>query len=411
MARRRKAFPQQLDIAHILSVGVLAQACPRSLIDEVLADTGKASQRKRLLPAPAVVYYVMSLALWRELPIEEVLRVVSTSLHWLDDGKNPTTPPCKAAISQARSRLGPEVMRELAARVLRPLARSDSLGAWYRGLRIMALDGSCMDVPDEAANAEHFGYAGSSRGASAFPQIRVLALVECGTHAIVGAEYGPFRRSEQKMAEVLLPATLQPDMLLLADRNFYGYAMWQIANSSGCRLLWRVRTSLKLAKEHVLPDGSYLSRIYSATDRAHSKGLQIRVVEYTLDTDTSDSPERYRLITNLLDHTQAPAEELAALYHERWEVEGVFTEVKTRLCAGGHTQLRSKTPALVEQELWGLILAHFAIRQLIVHAGLLHNIDPDRLSFTHAVRTVKRRLPQAAANPSRSPSQSRDGHG
>jgi len=399
MARRKKTFPQQLDIAHALSVGVLAQACPRTLIDEVLADTGKTSQRNRLLPAPAVVYYIMALALWRELPLEEILRVVSASLHWLDAGKTPASQPCKAAISQARSRLGPEVMRELAVRVLRPLARRDSLGAWYRGLRIMALDGTCIDVPDEAANADHFGYAGSPRGASAFPQIRVLALVECGTHAIVGAEHGPFRRSEQKMAEVLLPATLQHDMLLLSDRNFYGYPMWQIANSSGCKLLWRIQSSLKLAKEHVLPDGSYLSRIYSASDRARQSGLQIRVVEYTLDTENSDSPEKYRLITNILDHTQAPAEELAPLYHERWEVEGVFAEIKTRLCGPGYTQLRSKTPALVEQELWGLILAHFAIRQLIVHAGLQKNIDPDRLSFTHAVRTVKRRLPQAAAIP------------
>jgi len=398
MARRKKVFPQQLDIAHILSVGVLAQACPRALIDEVLADTGKASQRNRLLPAPAVVYYIMALALWRELPLEEILRVVSASLHWLDAGKSPATQPCKAAISQARSRLGPEVMRELAARVLRPLAQSGSLGAWYRGLRVMALDGSCMDVPDEAANAEYFGYPGASRGASAFPQVRVLALVECGTHAIVGAEHGPFRRSEQEMAEALLP-TLQPDMLLLADRNFYGYPMWQTANSSGCRLLWRVKSNLKLAREHVLPDGSYLSRIHSIKDRTRQNGLQVRVVEYTLDTQNPEKPEQYRLITNILDHAQAPAEELAALYHERWEAEGVFAELKTQLCGAGHTQLRSKTPALIEQELWGLILAHFAIRQLIVQAGLLHNIDPDRLSFTHAARTVKRRLPQAAAIP------------
>jgi hypothetical protein len=252
------------------------------LIDEVLADTGKASQRRRLLPAPAVVYYIMALALWRELPLEEVLRVVSTSLHWLDDGKNPATQPCKAAISHARSRLGPEVIRELAARILRPIAQRDSLGAWYRGMRIMALDGSCMDVPDEAANAEHFGYAGSPRGASAFPQIRVLALIECGTHVIVGVEYGPFRRSEQKMAQVLLPATLQPDMLLLADRNFYGYPMWQIANASGCKLLWRVKSSLKLAKEHVLSDGSYLKqdirfRGQDAAKRLTSSGCRVYI--------------------------------------------------------------------------------------------------------------------------------------
>jgi len=399
MARTRKTFAPQLDIAHILSVGVLAHTCPRSLIDEVLTDVGKGSRRKRLLPAPAVVYYVMALALWRTSPLEEVLRVVSAGLHWLGDAKHPATQPCKAAISQARSRLGAGVMRELASRVLRPLARSDSLGAWYRGMRIMALDGACMDVPDEAANAAYFGYPSASRGASAFPQIRVLALIECGTHIIVGVEHGPFRRSEQEMAEQLLPTALQPGMLLLADRNFYGFPLWQIANASGARLLWRVKANLKLAREHDLPDGSYLSRIYSIKDRARKNGMQVRVIEYSLGKEASASSEKYRLLTNILDHTLAPADELATLYHERWEVEGVFSELKTRLCAGGHTTLRSKTPELVEQELWGLVLAHFAVRQLIVHAGLLHTIDPDKLSFTHAVRTVKRRLPQAAAIP------------
>lgn len=399
MARTRKSFSAQLDIAHILSVGLLANVCPRDLIDEVLADTGKGSQRKRLLPAPAVVYYIMALALWREAPLEEVMRVVRSGLQWLGDGSSLSPSPCKAAISQARSRLGPSVMRELATKALHPLAERDSHGAWYRGLRVMAVDGTSMDVADEAANANFFGYPGASRGESAFPQINVLALVECGTHAVIGAEHGPCKCSEQKMAASLFPATLRPDMLLLADRNFYGYPLWETANVSECKLLWRVKANLKLPREHILPDGSYLSRVYSIEDRARKHGQTVRVIEYTLKEDISANAETYRLITNITDYTQAPAEELAALYHERWEVEGVFTELKTRLCGAGHTTLRSKTPSLVEQELWGLLLAHFAIRQLIVHAGLLKSIDPDKLSFMDAVRVIRRKLPQAAAIP------------
>lgn len=399
MARTRKSFSPQLDVAHMLSVGILANACPRELIDDVLADTGKGSQRERLLPAPAVVYYIMALALWREAPLEEVMRVVRSGLQWLSGGDSLPAQPCKAAISQARSRLGPTVMRNLAAKVLRPLAERDALCSWYRGLRIMAVDGTSMDVADEAANAKFFGYPGASRGESAFPQVHVLALVECGTHAIIGAEHGPCRRSEQEMATHLFPATLQPDMLLLADRNFYGYPLWQTASASGCKLLWRVKANLKLPRERILPDGSYMSRIYSIKDRGRKHGQTVRVVEYALEKGDSVSSETYRLITNITDHTQAPADELAALYHERWEIEGVFTELKTRLCGAGSTTLRSKTPALVEQELWGLLLAHFAIRQLIVHAGLLKTLDPDKLSFMNAVRVVKRKLPQAAAIP------------
>jgi hypothetical protein len=184
-------------VAHLISAGVLASVCPRPLIEEVLNDTGRSSQRERLLPARAVVYYVMALALWREAPLEEVLRVVCEGLHWLgDEGFAGGVQASKSAISQARTRLGAEVMRELAQRVLRPLAAPAAPGAWYRGLRVMALDGSCMDVAEEQANAEFFGYPGASRGSSAFPQARLMGLVECGTHAVVGADIAPYSHSE-----------------------------------------------------------------------------------------------------------------------------------------------------------------------------------------------------------------------
>lgn len=398
MARTRKGLPAKVDVAHLISAGVLARVCPRPLIEEVLASTGKASQRERLLPAPAVVYYVMALALWREAPLEEVLRVVCEGLQWLGGGEATAVQASKSAISQARSRLGPEVMHRLADRVLRPLAATGAAGAWYRQWRVMAVDGSCLDVADEVANAAYFGYPGASRGESAFPQARVLGLVECGSHAVVGAEIAPGACSEQAMAATLLPAKLRPDMLLLADRNFYGFKLWNVACATGAKLVWRAKSDLKLQVDKPLPDGSYISTVYGSDDRHRRAGVVVRVVEYALEDSATETPKTYRLLTNIMDPEAAPALELAALYHERWEVEGVFDELKTHLCTNS-TVLRSKTPELVKQEFWGLLLAHFAIRQLMAEAAWPRALDPDRLSFVHAMRVIKRKLPQAAAIP------------
>ena len=398
MARTRKALPAKIDVAHLISTGVLASVCPRSLIDEVLEETGRGSQRQRRLPAPAVVYYVMALALWREAPLEEVLRVVCEGLQWLGGGPAETVQASKSAISQARSRLGAEVMRRLAQRVLRPLAPAGAPGCWYRRWRLMALDGSCLDVADEQANAEFFGYPAASRGHSAFPQARLLGLVECGTHAVVAAEVAPYAHSEKAMAARALPHWLRADMLVMADRGFYSFKLWQIASATDAALLWRVSSTIKLPAQQILVDGSYLSTVYDSADSARRHGVTVRVIEYDLDGLATPTQDGYRLVTNLLDASVAPVEELAALYHERWEIENVFDEFKTHLRANS-TVLRSKTPDLVQQELWGLLLAHFAIRQLMAQAAWDRGLDPDRLSFSHAVRVIKRKMPQAAALP------------
>lgn len=396
MARTRKTLPQQVDVAHLISTGVLASVCPRRLIDEVLKQTGRASRRNRLLPAPAVVYYVMALALWREAPLEEVLRVVCEGLSWLGGDAAVGVHASKSAISQARTRLGAEAMQRLAERVLKPIAAPGAAGAWYRGWRVMALDGSTLDVADEQTNAAFFGYPAASRGDSAFPQTRLLGLVECGTHVVAAATMGPYRESEQKQAARLLPAKLQPDMLVLADRNFYGFRLWQQADATGAKLLWRVKSTLKLPVERPLPDGSYLSTVHDSRDRKQCQ--TVRVIDYTLEGSATSVEGHYRLLTNLLDPGQADALELAALYHERWEIESVFDEFKTHLRANS-TVLRSKTPELVQQELWGLLMAHYAVRQLMAEAAWREHLDPDRLSFVHAVRVIKRKLPQAAAIP------------
>ncbi len=196
----------------------------------------------------------------------------------------------------------------------------------------------------------------------------------------------------------MLPAKLQPDMLVLADRTFYGFNLWQQAAATGAKLLWRVKSTLKLPVERNLPDGSYLSTVHDSRDRKHGHGQAARVIDYTLEGSTTPVEGHYRLITNLLDPEQADALELAALYHERWDIESVFDEFKTHLRAN-NTMLRSKTPELVQQELWGLLMAHYAVRQLMAEAAWRERLDPDRLSFVHAVRVIKRKLPQAAAIP------------
>lgn len=399
MARVKHMLSEQgCDIAHMISAGVLARACPGSLIEDILRSEGKGSRRVRLLPARVVVYFVMAMALWREAAIEEVLRVVCESAKWFSFAGEKVACAGKSAISQARSRLGAGVMQKLAEQVLRPIAQPTVPGGWYKGLRVMAVDGSSLDVADERRNAEYFGYPGRSRGDSAFPQMRVLSLVECGSHVTVGAELGPYKRSEQKMARSLFPSHLKADMLLLADRGFYSFDLWNLAGAGGARLLWRVKSNLKLPVIERLADGSYLSEIYSIRDRSRRKGEMVRVIEYQLKGKQDENPQIYRLISNLLEYEFAPAKELAALYHERWEVENVFGEIKTQLY-GHRTILRSKTPELVIQEMWGLLLAHFAVRQLMYEASFRHGVDPDTLSFINAVRVIKRKMPIAAAIP------------
>lgn len=398
MARTKKSLGDKRDIGNLISTGVLARVCPRPLIEDALRRHGKRGQRQRLLPGALVVYFVMAMALWREAALEEVLRVVCEGVNWLCGAGEKVVCAGKSAISQARSRLGSEVMECLAGQVLRPVASKDAPGSWYKGFRVMAVDGTCLDVADEKVNSAYFGYPSSSRGETAFPQMRVLSLIECGTHVVTAAEMGPYRRSEQEMAAALFPDKLDASMLLLADRNFYGFSLWRQAAGTGCKLLWRVKSNLKLPVEQRLPDGSYLSTVYDSKNHRRHEGQRVRVIEYMLSDNGEPDAMVYRLLSNIFDHESAPAVELAALYHERWEAENVFGEIKNQLY-GYKTILRSKTPDLVRQEMWGLLMAHFAVRQLMSQAAMRHGLDPDRLSFINAVRVLKRKLPQAMAIP------------
>jgi hypothetical protein len=395
MAGVPAGLPAGVRLSDHISLGVIARAFPPDRVRQILDETGKASERERDLPARVVVYYAIALALYMGSSTREVLRCLLEGLRWLW-GAGEVKVAGKSGISQARSRLGEAPLRQLYEQVVRPIATRASKGAWHRRWRLVSLDGSCLDVADTEANCAAFGCPGASRGESAFPQLRFVALVENGTHVLFGARLGGYAEGETTLAHAVL-AALRPGMLCLADRQFFGHALWQAAAASGADLLWRVKRNLRLPREAALADGSYLTTVYpSDKDRRHrTGGIRVRVVEYRLE-GIADAEPLYRLLTTVLDPALAPAAELAALYHERWEIEGALAELKTQL-RGARVVLRSKTPDLVRQEFWGLLLAHFAVRGLMHEAALRADEDPDRLSFSHAVRVVRRKLPLFAA--------------
>ncbi len=399
MPRELATLPAGSRVTDYISLGVLAKTFPLDRVHGVLAATGTASVRQRALPAHVMVYYVIALALYMQVATREVLRCLLEGLHWLALPGPRVQVAAKSAIAQARARLGVEPVRRLYAETVGPSATPQTRGAWYRTWRLVSLDGSTLDLGDTAANARHFGRPGASRGASAFPQVRFVALVENGTHVLFGATPGPYGASEAHLAAQTV-AALRPDMLCLADRLFFSYALWQQAAGTGAALLWRGKENLVLPVETRLPDGSYLSRIYpSPKARRHGQGgIPVRVIEYTLDPPAPAGPPVYRLLTTLLDPAAAPAEEVAALYPERWEIETALDELKTHL-RGAQLVLRSKTPATTLQEFYGLLLAHYAIRGLMHEAARGAALDPDRLSFVHTVRVVRRTLPRFVAVP------------
>ena len=319
-------------------------------------------------------------------------------MQWLLDPSTAVKVAGKSGISQARSRLGSEPLQKLYEAIVAPIAEKRTKGAWYREWRLISLDGSTLDTADTLENETAFGRPGASRGSSAFPKIRFVALLENGTHVLWAARVSKYRTDEITLAQDVVPA-LRKGMLCLADRFFPSYKLWRKAAHTGAELLWRTRQNARLDVDQRLPDGSYLSRIYASTaDRRNQRnGIVVRVIDYRLD-DVQDAEPIYRLITTILDPTQAPAQELAALYHERWEIETALDELKTHL-RGAQIVLRSKTPELVKQEFWGLLMAHYAIRGLMHEAALEADEDPDRLSFLHSVRVVQRRIARYAATP------------
>ena len=398
MSRTVAALPAGSRITDYISLGVVAKTFPLNKVRAVLAATGKSSVRERDLPAHVVVYYVIALALYMQSSYREVLRCLLEGVLWLSDPSVEIRVAGNSGISQARTRLGWEAVRQLYEEVVQPIAKPSTRGAWYRDWRIVSLDGSILDVADEAANDEAFGRSSGGRGDGAFPQIRFAALVENGTHVLFGARMAGYAISEIALAKTVL-LNLRAGMLCLADRGFFGFPLWSLAAGTGASLLWRVKRNMRFPCEKRLPDGSYLSRTYpSQTDQKRgTNGVVLRVVEYRLEGVEGSDPI-YRLVTTVLDYEKAPAAELAGIYHDRWEIETTFDELKTHL-RGSRIILRSKTPDLVRQEFYGLLMAHFAVRGLMHEAALKSGEDPDRLSFLHTVRVVRRKMTLFGAIP------------
>ena len=402
MARTKATLGQGARLSDYLSASLLARVFPAQVVHQVLDAHGVNSQRIRSFPAVAGVYYCMALSLYPEAAYEEVFAAVAEGLAWAGGAAAPAR-VAKSSISQVRAKLGAAPLDELMRRCCVPLAQPEvHPAAFYAGLRVVAMDGSNFELPDEAENVAAFGYPGSRTGRAGYPQAQCAVLTECASHCVFDANLGAYRDSEWSVCEPLL-RSLKPGMLCLADRGFNGYAHWQAARATGAHLLWRCVSNRQLPVHQALEDGSYLSAIYppakgpsARSRRDAAQAIVVRVVEYSLP----DSEQRYRLLSSLLEPKTAPALELAALYHQRWQVEAVFDELKTHLVQRRRV-LRSKTPEGVRQEFYGWVLAHYAVRWLMHQAAQQHRLEHAALSFASHVQLLRRSQPRSGAFPPR----------
>jgi hypothetical protein len=371
----------------------LEQLIPPETIRQALAATGRADQRRCKLTYEVVCWVVLAMGILTDLPIRQVFK----HARRLRFGEKT---PHRSSLCVARQRLGIAPVRRLFEQVVHPLARPETRGAFYRGFRLVGLDGTVYDVPDSQANAAVFARPSAGpRGDGAFPQIRKLSLVELGTHVEFAFVVRSIAHGESSMVGGLL-SHLTAEMLLIEDRNFFSYPLWKAVTERDVKLLARVKSNLILRPIRDLADGSYLAKIYRTPEdrRVDREGIVVRVIRYTLD-----DPQRvgygevHTLITNLFDADLYPAKELIILYHERWEQELVYDEQKTHQDPPRATKpahLRSETPAGVIQEVYALSLGHFVTRALMFEAAATVGLDTDRLSFTGCFQILKCRLPE-----------------
>jgi len=388
MARHAKSISQGNTAIEHLGVGVLALCYPLPAVGSVVSECQRTEKRVRDLPAALMVYYVIALSLFPGVAYQSVLRWLLGGLQWL--GNHHFRVASRQSLSDARQRLGALPMQRLHERMALPMAEKSLSGSYFKGLLLVAIDGSTLALQDTAANSKEFGRSSNQNGEAAWPLARFVGLVECGTHLIFGAKLGGYRDSEITLAKSLAPR-LEAGMLCLADRLFPGYGLWRQFAASGTHLLWRAKLSVNLKKTDVLGDGSYLAEWLPEEERKKGgEAVIVRVIEYRLKDPgvADDKTETYRLITTILDPAVATAEELAGLYPQRWEIEIAIKEGKTVLRKGRIT-LRSKKPELVEQEFWGMILAHYLVRKMMTQAALERKRDPDELSYEGSIEIIK----------------------
>lgn len=401
MARTKAVLGDGARLTDFLGAGLMARVVPPEVINEVLDAHGRNSQRIRAFPAVAGVYYIMALSLYPEAAYEAVFSAVSQGLAWGAGAPQPAAVG-KSSISSLRIRIGAQPVAELVRRCCAPLADvSVHPSAFYRGLRLVGIDGSTFELPDEADNDQAFGRPGGRQGPAGYPQARCALLAECATHAILGANLGPYRCGEWELCVPLLQS-LKPGMLCLADRGFNGFEHWEQARATGAELLWRCASTRILPVEQLLEDGSYLSTIRPtgvSRAQAYARAITVRVIDYKLPK-LPDAEPHYRLITTLLDAKAAPAMELAELYHRRWEMEAIYDELKTHLRQSRRV-LRSKTAELVRQEFYGWVLMHYAVRWLLHLGAARHRIPHEDLSFMGHLQLFRREQPHSGAFPPR----------
>jgi hypothetical protein len=387
-------------------------ALPDRAIDEAIDTAGAREQRRRLLPARLVVALVIGMGLWARDGLRDVPANPVEGLR--EQGPAPWRDwelPAKSALSQARQRLGPRPLFLLFRRLAGPAAPPELPGAFLFGLRLMAIDGSTLDLPDTPANARAFGRPTTGRGekVGAFPQLRLVWLVEAGTHVLCDLILRPYRAGEAPAARRLL-RSVGPGMPPMGDRGLHSYEMIRGTHARRAELLGRVGKAIVLAPEELLRDGSFLAFVYPSPPhrRRRQAGILVRVIEYAIDGPARPGREaRYRLITSLLDPGRYPAATLAAEYRQRWEVESTADEVKVHQADRRPApHVRSRRPREVVQEVYGLALAHLAVRLTMVEAAARADLDPDRLSFTGTLRILRRavgRFQRGLASPDLAP--------
>jgi hypothetical protein len=389
MGFRIREIEAECKFSSALSVQALSQAIPAEAITRVLQQEARQEERERKLTMAVVVWLVIALHLYTTLSIGAVLRKLARGLRFI--WPDPTIElPKDSAIAYRRSQLGARPMVALFQHLCQPLATPLTHGAWLFGLRLMAIDGVIEDVPDTAANAAYFGRHTSARGPSAFPQVQGVVLAECGTHAVVDAGFWPYHISERVGGLRMLRSVCR-GMLVMWDRGFHAFDMIVGARRRGAHVLGRLPSSVKPQKVRTLADGSYLAYLYPSEYGRRKRGerVLVRIITYTIsDPALPGYGQTYRLVTTLLNPRHAPAHDLACAYHERWEIEIVIDEIDTHQRLAAST-LRSRTPVGVIQELYGLLLAHYAVHMLMHEAALAADIDPDRLSFVHALEVVR----------------------
>jgi Insertion element 4 transposase N-terminal/Transposase DDE domain len=383
-------------------IGVLTSVFPPALVDEVIDAAGARERRSRSLPARLTVYFTLALWLFMGCGYDAVIRNLVEGLAWTQAGWGSWRVPPAGSITKARARLGPEPLRLLFERAAGPVGTEGMAGVFWRGLRLVALDGTSVEVPDSAANSAAFGRpTGSGGWQGAYPQVTLVALAECGTRALLGAAFGGYRAGEQTLA-AQLTSQMRAGMLVLADRNFPSVKLWSQASAQGAELLWRVKAKIfTLPVLQVLPDGTYLSEVTSGKG-SRQRRISVRVIDYTVTTTTPtghQASEPFRLITTLTSPARAPARELARLYHQRWQIETLFAAIKTAQRGGAGVILRSHHPGGVRQELWAMLCTYHALRGLMATAAHASGTAPLQISFTQALHAARRSLAHAADFP------------